>query len=110
MSDRPTIAAGRWLFTLEATNDTPDDAGGVSRVYASVATIRARLKDVAVAPSFRNDQQGQNVTHEIAFRSREGMTAEMRFRLAARVFQIVGLQAIDDKGLFTKALCEEVKP
>jgi head-tail adaptor len=110
MMTRPSIGSRRWLFTLEAPSDTPDDFGGVSRLFAAVATVRGRLTDIAVAPSFRNDQQGQNITHEIAFRARDGLSAQMRLRLGARLFQIVGLQAIDEKGFFVKALCEEVRP
>ena len=110
MMERPSIGARRWSFTLEAPIDTPDDIGGVSRVYSPVAIIRGRLTDIGVAPSFRGDQQAQNVTHEIAFRARAGLSAQMRLRLGARIFQIIGLGAIDEKGLFMKALCEEVRP
>jgi SPP1 family predicted phage head-tail adaptor len=110
MRERPSIGARRWLFTLEAPADTADDIGGVSRAYVANATIRARLTDISVAPGFRNDQQGQIVTHEIAFRARDGLSAEMRFRLGDRIFQIIGVEAIDEKGLFVRALCEEVRP
>ena len=110
MSARLPIGARRWLLTLEAPIDTPDDNGGVARTYAPLATLRAQIIPMTDALIYRADQQQRLVTHDIRFRAWPGLTAAMRLTLGARVFQILSFEDYDDKGATTRALCEEVGP
>ena len=102
--------ARRHLLTLESPVDALDDNGGVSRTYAAAATRWARLTPRTNDMVFRADQQAENITHEILFRAYPGLTGAMRFRLGARVFQILAFDEADEKGVTTRALCEEIRP
>jgi len=110
MSAALPIGALRQLITLEAPNDALDDNGGVVRTYAAVTTIHARILPKNVDMIFQGDSQDENVTHEIMFRSWPGLKGDMRFRLGTRVFQILGFDDFDEKGITTRALCQEIRP
>ena len=109
MSARLPTGARRRQLTLEAPIDAADDTGGVVRTYAAIAVLWARVTPKNGDLIFRADQQAENVTHEILFRAYAGLTGAMRFRLGARVFQILAFDEADEKGATTRALCEEVR-
>ena len=110
MSANLPVGARRRLLTLETPVDTLDDNGGVSRTYIAAATRWGRVTPKSDDMVFRADQQQENVTHEILFRSYPGLTGAMRFRLGDRVFQILAFDEGDEKGATMRALCEEIRP
>lgn len=110
MSARLPAGSRRRLMTLAAPQAAADDNGGVTMTFQPVATLWARLVPRSQAMIFRNDEQGRNVTHDIYFRRRDGLTADMRLLLGSRVFQILSFEFADEKGVALQALCEEVTP
>ncbi len=110
MSARLPIGARRYFVTLLAPVATPDDNGGATIAFTPQAAFWARLSPRSQAMIYRNDEQGRSVTHDIFFRTRPGLSAAMQLSLGARVFQILSFDAFDEKGVTTRAQCEEVTP
>ena len=105
----------RSRLTLEAPVDAFDDNGGVSRSYAALDTLWAEISPAPVEGRLVDDRfiagrMEQYVTHRIRLRFRAGMTAAMRFRLAARVFVIHAIEDPDEHRRFLVCRCEEIKP
>lgn len=94
-------------LVLEEPVDTPDGAGGVTRVYQTVATLWAALVPVGASNVVFADGSGVTVTHRIIIRSGLELTARHRFRLGARIFQIVALRGQDGEGRFLDIAAEE---
>lgn len=109
------IAGLRRRLALEMPVDAPDDTGGVSRTYALLDTLWAKI---APAPAtsrlvderYIADRMEQTVTHHITLRFRAGMTAAMRFRDGVRVFFIHAVEDPDEHRRFLVCRCEEIRP
>ena len=110
MSEKLPVGARRHFVTLAAPVAAPDDNGGVTTTFAPVAAFWARVSPRAQAMIFRNDEQGRNVTHDVYFRAWPGLTGDMRLLIGARVLQILSFDDFDEKGVTTRAQCEEVAP
>jgi SPP1 family predicted phage head-tail adaptor len=97
----------RHRLVLEAPVETPDGAGGVSRSYATLAAVWAKVTPVAARSEVVADDPGATVTHQIVVRKRSDMTTQHRFRLGARVYRIVALRDQDASGRFTEIAAQE---
>jgi SPP1 family predicted phage head-tail adaptor len=94
-------------LVLEEPVDTADDAGGVSTSYQALTTLWAALLPVAASQVVVADGDGVTVTHRIVVRMRSDVTARHRFRLGARIFQIVALRDEDGEGRFLDIAAQE---
>ncbi|MGH6770075.1 MAG: phage head closure protein [Xanthobacteraceae bacterium] len=102
-------AAGelRHRLVLEAPVETPDGAGGVTRSFAVLATLWAKVTPVSVRERMEAAARGATVTHRIVIRFRDDVTTRHRLRAGARIFRIVALRDQDGRGLFTTIDAEE---
>jgi head-tail adaptor len=110
MSDLLPIASLRDEVVVEAPVDTPDDTGGVVRSYADFVTLRVRLRALTGDMVWQGARQDQRITHEAICRARDDLTGEMRLRFGSRLLVVLAVQPFDERGLFLRLLCEEVKP
>lgn len=94
-------------LTLEAPVETPDGAGGVTRSYASVATLWAAVIPVSAREESTAAQRGVTVTHRIAVRFSADITPRHRFRDGTRLFRIVTLRDRDGRKRFLQIEAEE---
>ncbi len=94
-------------LVLEEPVDTPDGAGGVVRSYQAVTTLWAALVPAGASGVVVADGRGVTVTHRITIRSRSDVTTRHRFRLGARIFEIVALRDEDGEGRFLTVAAEE---
>jgi SPP1 family predicted phage head-tail adaptor len=79
-------------LTLEEPVETPDGAGGVTRGYATVATLWAQVTPVAARGAVEAAALGAAVTHRIAIRYSPDVSLRHRFRDGARVFRFVAMR------------------
>jgi SPP1 family predicted phage head-tail adaptor len=86
----------RHRLTLEAPVETPDDAGGVTRTFSTIATVWAALTPVAARPDVGADALAASISHRIVIRTRTDITTRHQFRLSSRAFRVVTLRERDD--------------
>jgi SPP1 family predicted phage head-tail adaptor len=94
-------------LVLEQPVETPDGAGGVTRGYASVATLWAAVAPVSARDDVVADALGATATHRIVIRTRADVTTRHRLRAGARIFRIVTLRDQDGRGRFLAIGAEE---
>jgi SPP1 family predicted phage head-tail adaptor len=73
---------------LEQPSETSDGAGGLTRSFVPVVTLWANLEWLAGEERWRQDRPEQAAAYRITLRWRAGVTAGMRFRDGARIFEI----------------------
>lgn len=94
-------------LALEEPLETPDGAGGVTRTYATIATLWAQVTPVSSRGDFEADRSGGAVTHRIRIRTSPDITTRHRFRDGAIVYRIVSLRDPDGRGRFLEIEAEE---
>jgi SPP1 family predicted phage head-tail adaptor len=97
----------RHRLILEAPVETADGAGGVTRSYATVATLWAAVAPIGARALVEADSLAEAVTHRITIRARNGMTTRHRLREGTRVFRVVTLRDADGRGRFTEIIAQE---
>ena len=110
MSARPDIGQLRHRLTIESPGDTPDDEGGVTRVYTASGALWAQIRTLGSVARRAAERDEAVVTHHILFRSTPALTCDMRLRLGARLFRILALDNLDERQTFMRAHCEEIRP
>ena len=100
----------RRRLTLQAPVSTPDNAGGNTTSFVTVASIWAEVVWLSGEERLRADRPEQAGRYQITLRWRAGIDAGMRFADGPRVFGI--LSAGDPLGNRTRlvCLCEEISP
>jgi SPP1 family predicted phage head-tail adaptor len=86
------IGALKRRLVLEAPAETADGAGGVTRVYASEATLWAQVTPVSARAEVAADSFGPALRHRIVIRAQGGITARHRLRDGARIYRIVAVR------------------
>jgi SPP1 family predicted phage head-tail adaptor len=104
------IGEFRQRLTLEVTDETADGAGGVTRTFAPLGQVWAKIEPVSFDDRVLSDQRLGVLTHRITLRRREGLTLSHRFALGARVFVIRALRDPDEHRQFIECLVEEQHP
>jgi len=94
-------------LVLEEPVDTPDGAGGFTRLYQTAATLWAQVVPAAARGEVAADSLGATVTHRIVIRSGPSVTTRHRLRDGARSFRIVSVREQDASGRFLTIHAEE---
>lgn len=81
-------------LVLEAPNETPDGAGGVTRSYDSVATVWGSVTPLIARAALVAGSRGAVLRVRIVMRFRNGVTAQHRIVDGAHVYTIVALREI----------------
>jgi SPP1 family predicted phage head-tail adaptor len=97
----------KYRLVLEQPVETADGAGGVTRGYASVATLWAAVSPVSARGEVNADDLGAEVTHRIVIRVGPDVTTRHRLRDGARIFRIVALRDHDGSGRFLEIVAAE---
>lgn len=106
----PSFTRMRRRLVLEAPSESADGAGGVVRGFAAVATVWAAVEPVAARADVTADRSGQRITHRIAIRRRDDITAAHRLVEGARVFEIRAIVDPGEAGRYLEIEAEEVRP
>lgn len=94
-------------FRLETPVRTPEAGGGAHVAWTLVAEIWGALRSTAGSESLEADGLKARTSHEIWIRYREGLGADMRFVLGARVFDIRAVIEQPERRRFLKCVVEE---
>jgi SPP1 family predicted phage head-tail adaptor len=94
-------------LVLEEPVETPDGAGGVTRSFATVATVWAELVPLSARGDVVAAETGATVTHRIRVRGGWPITTRHRLRAGTRIFRIVTLRDADATGRFLEIHAEE---
>lgn len=108
MSAYPQIGALRHRVTLEAPIDTPDDAGGFSRSFTTVADLWARITPGGAREDFVEQRAEQATSHVVTIRWRSDVTKDMRFVFRGRKLRIQSAVDPDERRRFLICQCEEI--
>jgi SPP1 family predicted phage head-tail adaptor len=76
-------------LTLEQPVEETDGAGGVTRGYAAVTTLWAKLEPVSARNAVVADAPGVTVTHRITIRIGPQVTTRHRFTESGHVYRVV---------------------
>lgn len=101
------IGALRHRLTLERVVRTPDGGGGVTESWVSEATLWAEIRPLSGGEAVEAGRLAGKHRFEITLRYRDGVEPAMRFRLGARLFHILAVENVEERGRWLKALCEE---
>jgi SPP1 family predicted phage head-tail adaptor len=97
----------RTRLTLESLSRTDDGGGGAELTWETVAEVWAAVRPLSGEEGFTLDRVGGRLSHEILIRHRADVTLEMRFREAARVYDIRSAFDPDGRRHWLKCLAEE---
>ncbi|MDE2579548.1 MAG: phage head closure protein [Hyphomicrobiales bacterium] len=97
----------RARVTLEAPNDTPDDAGALQRVWTPFAAAWARIAPLRGAETFVAGGQETTLQYDITLRWRGDLASPMRMRYGARLFYIRAVFDPDGARRWLVCRCEE---
>ena len=109
LSRRGASAPGRLRarLTLETPLDTPDGAGGFTRIWVGGATLAADIVPVRAREGEFGEGHAGLVTHRIVIRGRSGIASGDRFTLGARIFEIRAIHDRDEDGRYLTCLVQE---
>ncbi len=95
---------------LEAPVRTDDGAGGSTVTWSLVSEVWGAVRQTGGSERLDAGGLKQRNTHEIWIRWRSGVTADMRFLLDTRAFNIRAVVATSGRARFLKCLVEERVP
>jgi SPP1 family predicted phage head-tail adaptor len=104
-----SIGALRQRVTLEAPVDTPDDSGSMTRSYAPLAQIWAKLTPLSGEARFVAEREEQAITCVVLIRWRADVTSRMRLVAGARALLIHSVYDPDGRRRFLLCRCEEIE-
>lgn len=105
-----SIGSLRHRILLEQPVRAATEGGAASIDWSSVAEVSAKILPQRGQEIFDSDQFSGRVTHRITLRYRAGVTPEMRFRLGARILEILSVRNVDERGRWLECDCEERTP
>lgn len=104
---RPGIGALRRRMILEQPVRAADGGGGVTVTWMPVIDLWAELIGLSGAEQFVGEGLQGRVTHQIVIRRRTDVVPAMRFRLGARLFDILSVTGRDGPDPYLRILAEE---
>jgi SPP1 family predicted phage head-tail adaptor len=105
-----TVGALRRRVIVQAPLPQPDDAGGATTVWTTVAAVFARITWVSGLERWRAGRFEQAARIEAEMRWRDGINAGMRLTDGARHYEIVSAGDPDGRRARLICLCEEISP
>jgi SPP1 family predicted phage head-tail adaptor len=108
VSARATIGDLRHRVTIESAVDAPDEAGGMVRAYAPLASVWARIESDGAREQFVEQRLEQSRMHIVTIRWREDVNSQMRFDFKGRKLMIRSVEDEDESRWRLKCRCEEV--
>ena len=97
----------RHRVTLEELARAEDEGGGFDETWVEVATLFADVRPIGGAERVEADRLEGQITHEITLRFRQGVVPAMRFRKGGRLFHVVSVVNVEERGRWLKCRCEE---
>jgi SPP1 family predicted phage head-tail adaptor len=86
---------------------TSEPEGGEVAVYSPIATVWARVKQLAARQSFAEDARGQGISHSVALRFRSDLKPGDRVVYRGRNLEIGGVADINGRRAYLSLQCSE---
>lgn len=102
-----TIGKLRHRLRLEAPARTADGGGGADVSWSLVAEVWAAFRPYTGSEREEHDGLKARVSHEVWIRRRDGVRSDMRFVMGARVFDVLAVLDIEERGRWLRCLTEE---
>jgi len=87
----------RTRLVLQQPIETPDDQGGVTRVWSSFGNAWAKVVPLAARPGVEAESNGATQTYRITMRANFSLTLQHRLVEGAKVYQIAAIRESDDR-------------
>lgn len=94
-------------LTLEQELPSADGGGGYALAWTTVATTWAAIQPITGGEQLAAMQLASPVTHRVVIRYRPGVSAGMRAKLGARLFNIRAVIDRAESKRYLELLCEE---
>lgn len=101
------IGAMRHRIVLEEATRVADGGGGAVITWDAVAELWASITPTTGSEAVIADQLAGRVSHEIIVRHRADIVPAMRFRLGARIFEILAALDVAERRRQLRCLCRE---
>lgn len=97
----------RHYVRLESATRVTDGGGGSTTTWTLTAEMWAAIWSRSVDEPFSLGRAAGVASHDIWIRKRDGIKPEMRFTSGPRIFDILGVIDVDDKGRFLRCPVRE---
>ena len=97
----------RHRVQIESPVRAGDGGGGASVTWTLVAEVWAAIWPRGSDEVFDLDRVAGRASHDIWIRKRDGVKPEMRMRFGTRVFDILGVIDVEDRGRYLRCPAEE---
>jgi SPP1 family predicted phage head-tail adaptor len=104
------IGKARHRLALQAVSTVADALGGQSEMWATEATIWARVEPLSGRELVQAQQVASEATHRVTIRYRTGVTTAKRFKLGTRTLNITSVINPGELGETLVLLCTESTP
>lgn len=100
----------RHVVHLQQQERTTDAGGGFAEAWVTYAKVRAVITPASAYEAMVAMQRGENVTHDVLIRYRDGVRARHRILWGARVLDITGVINVDERNVMLRLRCQESDP
>lgn len=97
----------RHRVTIQTLARTADDGGGYTEAWSNVATVWARVEPLSGGERWEAQQITANLSHRVAMRYRNDVTANNRLLFGARRLRIDAVIDVGERREQLEILCEE---
>jgi len=87
----------RTRLVLQQPVETPDDQGGVTRIWSSYGNAWAKIAPLLAVPVVEADANGATQNYRITMRANFSLTLQHRLVEGAKVYQIIAIRETDDR-------------
>lgn len=84
-------------LVLQQPVETPDDQGGVTRVWSSYGNAWAKVVPLAARPGVEADSNGATQDYRITMRASFSLTLQHRLMEGGKVYQIAAIRESSDR-------------
>jgi SPP1 family predicted phage head-tail adaptor len=108
MSERiPPLGTLTDRVTLESKVTSNEPEGGETAVYATLATVWARVRQLSARQSTMADARGQTISHGVVIRFRTDLKPGDRIVYRGRRLEIAALADINGRRAYLSCQCSE---
>lgn len=98
----------RHSVTIQSpSGEEKDDRGEVVPNYGDVATVWAEVMPLAGAERIQAATISPELTHRVSMRQRSDLTSRERLVWGERIFEIVSVMDVGERGRELRLLCKE---